>query len=309
MADQPNQEKNQQTKSYEELEKYWDNFSTKYTTLISSCQSGLYCNMISMLKVERSKKILETAIGPAYMLPHLIQRVQKGTEITITDLSTKFLAIAEKRTDIFLNDPYSNLYNFDIETLPNFQQTRKYDKLNLTIQKENSENLSFSDESFDTYISSLCLQLTLDPKKMLKEAHRVLQKGGRAVFSVWGDFDKSTCFSIIPKILEKFEKVEKSKERSNFHLNDKEKLIQMAKDAGFSNIITFNTFTPMNFILNENDIDQFLKIPKNQQDALLAGEENKEKVIEEAKKQIQKIIFEEHRTIGMDILVLVCDKQ
>lgn len=37
MTDQPGQEKNLQGKSYEELEKYWDNFSTKYTTLISSC--------------------------------------------------------------------------------------------------------------------------------------------------------------------------------------------------------------------------------------------------------------------------------
>ncbi|KRX06269.1 hypothetical protein PPERSA_06240 [Pseudocohnilembus persalinus] len=302
-----NQE-NLKVQNYEQLEQFWDDFSLAYTNSISSCQSGLYCNMISMLQIENSKNILETAIGPAFMLPHLIHRVKKGTKITQTDLSSNFLAIAAKRIDLFLQDPYNHLYDFDIKQLPAFNGPKEYPEINVKLEKENSENLTYPDQSFDTYISSLCLQLTSDPIKMLKEAYRVLQKGGRAAFSVWGDYEKSTFFTTIAKVLKKYPNVQKSTQRSNFHLNDKQKLIKMAEDAGFTNILTFNLFNPMHFFRNEKDIDNFLSTGRCQQEASQAGEENKEKVLAEAKEEIKKILFEQKQAIGMDVMVIVMDK-
>ncbi len=36
---------------------------------------------------------------------------------------------------------------------------------------------------------------------MLKEAHRVVKKGGVVGFSVWGEREKSNFFTIIPSVL------------------------------------------------------------------------------------------------------------
>lgn len=52
------------------------------------------------------------------------------------------------------------------------------------------------------------------------------------------------------------------KSRSNFHLNDRNKLIAMAKEAGFTDILAWNSFTPMDFIKDKNDIDSYIKFPR-----------------------------------------------
>lgn len=48
--------------------------------------------MITMMNIEKADCILETAVGPGILIPHLIQRVKSGAKIHLTDLSTDFLA-------------------------------------------------------------------------------------------------------------------------------------------------------------------------------------------------------------------------
>jgi len=42
----------------------------------------------------------------------------------------------------------------------------------LTIQQENGQELSFEDNSFDRYVSNMCVMLAPDPDKFLRECRR-----------------------------------------------------------------------------------------------------------------------------------------
>lgn len=55
--------------------------------------SPAYVTMITMMDIETADSILETAVGPGILIPHLINRVKKGAKIHLTDLSSDFLAI------------------------------------------------------------------------------------------------------------------------------------------------------------------------------------------------------------------------
>lgn len=61
---------------------------------------------------------------------------------------------------------------------------------------------------------------------MLAEASRVLQKGGVAGFSVWGDDKGLYYYTLIPTVLKEMGKFTQEG-RSYFHLNNREKLIEM----------------------------------------------------------------------------------
>ncbi len=61
---------------------------------------------------------------------------------------------------------------------------------------------------------------------MISECFRVLKKGGRAGFTVWGREEESTFVTLDVKIL-KENAIEIPKKRSHFHLNDRNKLIKM----------------------------------------------------------------------------------
>lgn len=80
-----------------------------------------------------------------------------------------------------------------------------YPDFNITLKNLNCEDLcGVSEESQDLYFASSVLHIVESPKKMIAEAYRVLKKGGKAGFSVWGDPEKSTFFTIINNAALKF---------------------------------------------------------------------------------------------------------
>lgn len=111
----------------------------------------------------------------------------------------------------------------------------------------NVENLPFPDNTFNSIISNLCLQITPNHTKMLEECYRCLVSGGKAAFSVWGREENTTFVTFLPEILKKYGVTEEPEKYCNFHLNDKEKLLQDAKNAGFTNVKAF--FTPSNYAI------------------------------------------------------------
>jgi len=78
---------------------------------------------------------------------------------------------------------------------------------------------------------------------MLKEAFRVLKKGGRIGVSVWGRPENSSFFTLLPSILKKHG-IQLPNKRSNFHLGDRENLVKMFEDAGFTGIQAWYQFVP-----------------------------------------------------------------
>mmetsp|Transcript_69144 Transcript_69144/g.140590 ORF Transcript_69144/g.140590 Transcript_69144/m.140590 type:complete len:363 (-) Transcript_69144:1524-2612(-) len=83
----------------------------------------------------------------------------------------------------------------------------------------------FPDGHFDRYYTNLCLHYAENPDDVVKEASRVLRDGiGIAGFTVWGRRADSPVMTIVPDILEGFEKTKNQKppekKRSSFHLGE-----------------------------------------------------------------------------------------
>lgn len=92
----------------------------------------------------------------------------------------------------------------------------EFPEFNITLRLANNEDLSFAkDGEFEVYFSNLSLHLVADPEKMLKEAYRILKKGGRIGVSVLGRTENSLYMSMWPKIIERHG-IEQPKIRSPF---------------------------------------------------------------------------------------------
>mmetsp|Transcript_34137 Transcript_34137/g.30896 ORF Transcript_34137/g.30896 Transcript_34137/m.30896 type:complete len:134 (-) Transcript_34137:126-527(-) len=117
------------------------------------------------------------------------------------------------------------------------------------------------DNSIDCYIAPLVLHLVESPDKMLAEAKRVLKKGGVFGCSIWGSRDNSPYFTLLPDRFKEFG-VETSKQRSGFHLGDKDKLVGMAKEAGLDveYCWTENVLKPIHKV---EDLEIIFNVPGN----------------------------------------------
>jgi len=89
----------------------------------------------------------------------------------------------------------------DIEKAINEHRGHHQEKL-LYALKGTVDCLPFSNESFDCYLSNMVIESTHDHKKMIKEAYRVLKKGGVCGFSTVGREENNTLFRIPIEVLE-----------------------------------------------------------------------------------------------------------
>ena len=86
---------------------------------------------------------------------------------------------------------------------PVFDVPCSFEEYKMRIALGNSEDfVDFKDESIETYYSNLCLMLTENSEKMLKEANRGLKKGERAGFGIWGKLENSQINKVLQGLLQ-----------------------------------------------------------------------------------------------------------
>jgi ubiquinone/menaquinone biosynthesis C-methylase UbiE len=229
--------------STEEINKFWDRISALYSMYFESntCQGAM--SLLNMLKICDSNDVLETGCGSGFILPMIISSKKKTSKYIMTDLSEKMLIILQKRIKVYtegLEIPKEKLF-FGEEK---FEQ-KEYSELGISVQRENSETLSFQNSTFDVYLSNISLQIVENPEKMLNEAYRVLRPGGKIGISVWGKEELSRFQTLIPEAFKKNNQILEETIRSNFHLNDKKKLRYLLESAGFVEIKIWDQFIPM----------------------------------------------------------------
>ena len=162
-----------------------------------------------------------------------------------------------------------------------------------------------TDESVDGIISSLSLHIVTSPELMLGECHRVLKKGKKAIFTVWGRKEGDIPFNLFN--LAKESVLGKNQDtiqiRTPFHLNDRSETIKMMEKSGFVDVTTWESFAP----LNKQAIQHYRKQLLSEAEAKIQGAEQKEAVKKYITEQFDTW-DQTHRTPGMNVLFFLATK-
>jgi demethylmenaquinone methyltransferase / 2-methoxy-6-polyprenyl-1,4-benzoquinol methylase len=120
--------------------------------LMSGGMHRLWKNrFVAKVKPRPGETILDMAGGTGDIA---FRMAEKGARVTVSDINSDMLAVGMDRAS-----------------------KRGFD--GLTWQVENAEKLSFPDNSFDAYTIAFGIRNVTDIRSALREAHRVLKRGGR----------------------------------------------------------------------------------------------------------------------------------
>ena len=106
---------------------------------------------------------------------------------------------------------------------------------NVRFERMDVEDLKFSDGLFDAALCALGLMYVPDAEKSVRELHRVLRPGGRAVAAVWGERRKCGWADIFPIV---DARVQSDVCPMFFRLGTGESLRHAFAAAGFQGIVT-----------------------------------------------------------------------
>lgn len=197
----------------DDLRAYWGAYASIFERALESSTVLLARALMAHLHLSEARAVLEVGSGPGAAAAVLHQELPAGARLVVTDLSPDMLARARAR----LPDP-------------------------VEVSEANCEELPYGDGSFDRLLANLILMLTPDPARALAEAHRVLQPGGLAAWSVWGRQDLSHMFTIPPRAAERVG-IPLPPRRSNFYLGDREALRERVASHGFDRVLAW--YQPM----------------------------------------------------------------
>jgi len=193
----------------EQIQARWNQLAGWYSKTVSVPLMSVGVQICTALNVGPEPNILEVACGDGRLADRM-RDMHPKMKYTGIDLSESMVNLAKERCPD---------YSFEVG---------------------DAENLKYEDNTFDAYLSSLCLQIVGDPTKMMAEAYRVLKPGGVAGFSIWGPKETSSFWNCIEKATKSIN--EELGSLSNFHLsnNDFAELKQVIKDAKVGKTVRTN---------------------------------------------------------------------
>ena len=139
----------------------WDRASGYYETYWQKQLYPAQQKLLQLANIKGGEKIIDIACGTGLVSFPAAEQAGKEGFVMANDISDKMVetgtAIAKER----------NLSN-------------------ISFQRMDAEELPVEDNSYDIALCALGLMYFPDPLKAIKEMHRLLKPGGRAVVAVWG---------------------------------------------------------------------------------------------------------------------------
>lgn len=151
----------------------WDKAAGYYEDSWKNQLKPAQDRLLKMANLKPGEAVLETACGTGLVTLRIAEAVQPGGNVVATDLSEGMINLAEK-------------------------ESVKRGLDNVAYKRMDAEQLDLNDESFDTALCGLGLMYIPDPVQSLKEMHRVLKPGGRAVIAIWGERKNCGWADIFP---------------------------------------------------------------------------------------------------------------
>jgi SAM-dependent methyltransferase len=151
--------------------------------------------------------VLEIACGTGLMTRPLRERLQPHRGLTATDLNQPMLDYAQAKLAALEG---------------------------IAWRQADAAKLPFEDAQFGAVACSLGLMFVPDRKAAFGEARRVLQPGGRFVFSVWDRIEENLCVRVYADVIEGlFPGDQELRFRAPYEMHDEGTLRALLRDAGF----------------------------------------------------------------------------
>ena len=148
----------------------WENVGGHYDDYFGSLTGQSIEPLLDAVNVQAGDALLDVATGPGYIAAAAARR---GAQATGLDFSAAMLAKAAALHP------------------------------QLSFREGDAGNLPFADATFDVVVIGFGILHFADPDRALREACRVLRKGGRLGLSVWAGADKAVGFGIVMRAVEK----------------------------------------------------------------------------------------------------------
>jgi SAM-dependent methyltransferase len=119
---------------------------------------------------------------------------------------------------------------------------------NIDTQVADAHDLPFADESFDRVTSRLAAMYFADCRRAFQEALRVLRRGGRATYLVWGSFEQPMFKDIVGVLFEYVAPPEDEPGApSPFRFSEPGTLARAMAEAGFEHVREESVRVPTTF--------------------------------------------------------------
>jgi ubiquinone/menaquinone biosynthesis C-methylase UbiE len=123
---------------------------------------------------------------------------------------------------------------------------------NARFERVDAEQSAFGDNSFDVVLCALGLMYVPDPERAIRDFHRVLRPGGRAVCAVWGQRSKCAWAEIFPIV---DARVHSEVCPMFFRLGTAQNLQEAFKTAGFGEIVERRLETRLEYATGDEACD------------------------------------------------------
>jgi ubiquinone/menaquinone biosynthesis C-methylase UbiE len=167
-------------------------------------------DLAERLKNDHVEHLLELACGTGRLTRHLVDLIPANGKLVATDLNPGMLEMARSKI--------------------------KNEKIEWAIG--DAQQLSFEDDRFDHMVCQFGVMFFPDKEKSFREAHRVLKRGGKYVFSSWESVEKNPRIDTMWKVIYEVFDHESPDffERGPHSFYDKTKIEQMLLNAGFKTV-------------------------------------------------------------------------
>ncbi len=139
----------------------WDKAAAYYEAFWQNQLKPAQDILLQMADLQPGEMVLDVACGTGLVSFEALKRVGENGQLLGTDISDKMVEMA------------SGL-------------AAQKGENRIRFERMDAEELNLESNLFDVALCALGLMYVPDPEKALKEMHRVLKPGGRAITAVWG---------------------------------------------------------------------------------------------------------------------------
>jgi ubiquinone/menaquinone biosynthesis C-methylase UbiE len=298
--------------STESIKEHWTDITDWYAIHMSNSfthfSSLLYNSVVD--PQSPPQLILDLACGDGKIACDLVLLKPESCKLLSTDLVPDMCSITAKRLQNLADRLSQGKLHGIKSDICSFISSKdagpwngtgvKFDSIKVEVQCASNEDLKQvipENDCVDAIIACLSLHIVSSPETMLSECFRVLKKGCKAVFSVWGSSEGDIPFALINQAKDKYDpESRKGEQRSLFHLNSRPDTVALLQKAGFANVTSWESFTPFSPQANENLKKEIIGAVSKHPQQL--------KYVEKAYEKFDK----EHRTGGLNVLFVVGTK-